>query len=102
MDYQRILCGKEKELDLFSLIIPCLEDVRILPDMIEPVYRAASALDEETLDRFRFSLIRLQIYADIHRNEDLERAQTIKYTAQVIEKIVFGSLMMEHEDLSHE
>ena len=52
-------------------------------------------LDDDTLDRFRFSLMRLQLYADIHRNEDLERAMHIKYVAQVLEKVIFGSLVME-------
>jgi len=44
----------------------------------------------------------VQIYSDIHRNEDMEQAQKIKYVAQVLEKIIFGSLMMEHEELGHE
>ena len=52
-------------------------------------------MDDETLDRFRFSLMRLQLWADIHRNEDLEKAMHIKYVAQVLEKVVFGSLVME-------
>jgi hypothetical protein len=57
------------------------------------------ALDDETLDHLRFALLRVQIYSDIHRNEDMELAQKIKYVAQVLEKVIFGSLMMEHEDI---
>ena len=68
---------------------------RSFPDLVEPIYREAMTLDDETLDRFRFSLMRLQIYADVHRNEDLEQAMHIRYVAQVIEKVVFGSLIME-------
>ena len=39
------------------------------------------------------------LYADIHRNEDLEKAMHIKYVAQVLEKVIFGSLVMEPEDV---
>ena len=39
--------------------------------------------------------MRLQLYADVHRNEDLKTAMHIKYVAQVLEKVVFGSLVME-------
>ena len=56
-------------------------------------------LDDETLDRFRFALLRLQLYADIHRNEDLEKAMQIKFVAQVLEKVIFGTLVMEQEEL---
>ena len=58
-------------------------------------------MDDETLDRFWFSLIRLQLYSDIHRNEDLE-AMHIKYVAQVLEKVIFGTLVMERESPSAE
>ncbi|PKG33675.1 hypothetical protein [Methanoregula sp.] len=95
MDYQRILAGKEKTLPIFKAVVAALENPRSFPDLVEPIYREAMTLDDETLDRFRFSLMRLQIYADVHRNEDLEQAMHIRYVAQVIEKVVFGSLIME-------
>jgi hypothetical protein len=44
--------------------------------------------------------MRLQLYADVHRNEDLEKAMHIKYVAQVLEKVIFGTLVMEHEELN--
>ena len=31
----------------------------------------------------------------------MEQAQKIKYISQVLEKIIFGSLLMEHEELDH-
>lgn len=95
MDYQRILSGQEKPLTIYKAVASALESPRSFPDLVEPIYREAMTLDDETLDRFRFSLMRLQIYADIHRNEDLEQAMHIRYVAQVIEKVVFGSLIME-------
>ena len=102
MDYLRVLTGKEKPLPIYTGIISCLENLLFFPDLIEPIYREAMTMDDETLDRFRFSLIRLQIYSDIHRNEDLEKAMHIKYVAQVLEKVVYDTLIMEREDLSAE
>jgi hypothetical protein len=100
MDYLRILTGKEKPLPIYKGIVTCLENPLAFPDLIEPIYREAMNLDDETLDRFRFSLMRLQLYADLHRNEDLETAMNIKYVAQVLEKVVYGSLVMEPSEPS--
>jgi hypothetical protein len=102
MDYLRILTGKEQPLPIYTGIIASLENPLVFSDMIEPVYREAMNMDDDTLDRFRFSLIRLQLYADIHRNEDLEKAMHIKYVAQVLEKVIFGTLVMERESPSAE
>ena len=100
MDYMRVLCGREKPLPIYKGVITCLENPKVFPDMVEPIYREAINLDDETLDRFRFALLRLQLYADIHRNEDLEKAMEIKYVSQVLEKVVFGTLIMEREELA--
>jgi hypothetical protein len=102
MDYHAILTGEEEPLGLFNDIAGVLENIGIFPSQLEPIYRKAMKYDEEDLDRLRFGLLRLQIYADIHRNEDLEHAQAIKYVSQVLEKIIFGSLLMEHEELTGE
>ncbi len=98
MDYARVLAGKDKPLAIYKGVIACLENPKAFPDLLEPIYREAMNLDDDTLDRFRFSLLRLQIYADIHRNEDLEQAMQIKYVAQVLEKVIFGTLVMEREE----
>lgn len=98
MDYMRVLCGREKPLAIYKGVIACLENPQVFPDMVEPIYREAMNLDDGTLDRFRFALLRLQLYADIHRNEDLEKAMEIKYVSQSLEKVVFGTLIMEREE----
>lgn len=95
MDYLRILAGKEKPLPIYKGVVAALENPLAFPDLLEPIYREAMNLDDETMDHFRFSLMRLQIYADIHRNEDLEQAMNMKYVAQVLEKVIFGALIME-------
>jgi len=102
MDYMRVLCGKEKPLAIYEGVIACLENPQAFVDLVEPIYREAMNLDDDTLDRFRFALVRLQLYSDIHRNEDLEKATELKYVSQVLEKLVFGTLVMEREDLAAE
>jgi hypothetical protein len=102
VDYARVLTGREKPLPVYRDIVVALENPLAFPDLLEPIYREAMTLDDETLDRFRFSLLRLQLHADIHRNEDLEKAMHIKYVAQVLEKVVFGSLIMEPTEPSAE
>jgi len=100
MDFARVLAGKEKPLPIYKGVVVCLENPQAFPDLLEPIYREAMNLDDDSLDRFRFALLRLQIHADIHRNEDLEQAMQIKYVAQVLEKLVFGTLVMEREEFA--
>jgi hypothetical protein len=100
MDYERILIGREKPLPIYKGIIAALENPLSFPDLLEPIYREAMNMDDDSLDRFRFSLMRLQLWSDIHRNEDLEKAMHIRYVAQVLEKVVFGTLVMEQAEPS--
>ena len=102
MNYREVLAGKEKPFDIFDDISMALSDIRQFPDLVEPIYRKAMLLDEEGLDRLRFALIRVQVFSDIHRNEDMELAQKVKYVSQVLEKVIYGSLLLEHEDFGHE
>ena len=60
MDFQRVLTGKEKPLPIYKGVVACLENPQAFPDLLEPIYREAMGLDDDTLDRFRFSLMRLQ------------------------------------------
>ena len=95
MNYLRILTGTGTQLPIYEPVITCLENPRAFPDLLEPVDRQAMKLDDETLDQFRFALLRLQLDADIHRNEDMEKAMHIRYVSQVLEKVIFGTLVME-------
>jgi len=102
MNFREMLEGGGTSLPVYDDIAMVLDDIELFPGYIEKIYRAAMRFDDNTLDHLRFALLRVQIYSDIHRNEDMERAQKIKYVAQVLEKIIFGSLMMEHEELGHD
>ena len=97
MDYLRILSGGGDILDIYQMLLPPLETIELLPQSIEPIYLKAIELEGRDLDHFRFSLVRLQVYADIHRYEDSDEMQKTKYVAQTLEKIIFGNLMLETE-----
>lgn len=97
MDYLRILSGGGEPLDIYQMILPSLETIELLPQSIEPIYLRAVQMEGTDLDHFRFALVRLQVYADIHRYEDSDAMQRIKYVAQTLEKIIFGNLMLETE-----
>jgi len=97
MDHARILAGIGKPLPIYDSIATCFDDINRLPDLLEPIFLETQGFDEETLDHLRFALVRVQVYADIHRYEDMEHTQKAKYVAQVLEKVIFGSLLLEWE-----
>ncbi|GLI47458.1 hypothetical protein [Methanoculleus bourgensis] len=98
MNYAEILAGREDPLPVCARIVQALENFEEFPFLLESVYREASKLDDDDLDRLRFGLVRLQVYADIHRYEDMEAAQQMKYVASVLERILFGRLLLEGEE----
>jgi len=97
MDLGKILAGKEEPLPVYRNVTLCLENIELFPYLLEPIYREAQSFDEVTLDRFRFALVRLQVYTDIHHYEDMEHTQKVRYVAQVLEKVIFGDLLLERE-----
>jgi len=98
MNYAEILAGREDPLPMCARIVQALENFGEFPFLLESIYREASELDDDDLDRLRFGLVRLQVYADIHRYEDMEAAQQMKYVASVLERILFGRLLLEGEE----
>ncbi|KUL00909.1 MAG: Uncharacterized protein XE10_1218 [Methanoculleus marisnigri] len=98
MDNLGILAGKEEPLPVFSRVVEALENYEEFPFLLEPIYHEVSDLDDEDIDRLRFGLVRLQVYADIHRYEDMEAAQRMKYVASTLERVLFGRLLLEGEE----
>jgi len=99
MDYSKILAGREDPLPVCSKVVEALLNFEEFPFLLEPVYREAAELGDEDLDRLRFGLVRLQVYADIHRYENMEAAQQMKYVATVLERMIFGRLLLEGEEV---
>ncbi len=101
MKLRDVLEGGREPLEIYDEILDVLSDIQLFPDSVEQIYRKAMTFSEEDLDRLRFALLRLQVYSDINRTRDMEQAQKIKYISQVLEKIIFGSLLLEHEEIDH-
>ncbi len=97
MDYLKILCGREEHIPLYDQVAACLEDITLLPDMIEPIFREAGTLNEQLIDKFRFGLLRVQIYSEVYRNMDLEESQKMRYVSELIERAIFGGLFVDRE-----
>lgn len=97
MDYLKILCGREESLPLYAQVVQCLEDITLLPELIEPIFRQAGTLDEQSIDKFRFGLLRVQIYSEIYRNMDLEESQKLRYVSEMIERAIFGGLFIDRD-----
>jgi hypothetical protein len=98
MDYLKILCGREEHIPLYDTIVLCLEDITLLPELIEPIFREAGTLNEQLIDKFRFGLLRVQIYSEIHRNVDMEESQRMRYVSEMIERAIFGGLFIDREN----
>jgi len=56
MEYARVLSGREDPLPIFSKVVEALDNFEEFPFLLEPIYREASDLGDEDLDRFRFGL----------------------------------------------
>lgn len=102
MEIMQVLQGTGGEMELYKEIVICLEDLNQLPDRVEPIFRSALLFNEADLERLRFALVRVQIYTDIHSTQDMEKAQRVRYVAQVLERTIFGSLLLEASDRSAE
>lgn len=75
----------------YRLLAEAIEHPLQLPFLLEQIYR--TEIPDE--DNYRLALLRIQINADLHMNEDIPRYQQQKYVAQVIERIIYGNLMLE-------
>jgi hypothetical protein len=100
MDFLPLITAGQETLPIHRDIVSSLDNLEQFPLLLEKIYRDSGALDEAGLDHLRFALLRLQVFADIHQYENMEKAQKIKYVAQVLEKVIFGSLILEREALN--
>jgi hypothetical protein len=95
-----LLLGKKSSHDnlldpILSRIGEVLKNPRDLPYAVEELCEAAEKLDEERKRGLRYALLRVQIDSDLRRQEDLQTMQERKYVAQVLEKLIYGELLLE-------
>lgn len=77
--------------DEILLIAKAIDDPYCLPFIIEEL----DELEIKDEKMFRFALLRVQIDSELRMNEDIQMHQRRRYVAQVIEKMIFGELLIE-------
>ena len=73
------------------LLAKAIDDPYCLPFIIEEL----DELEIKDEKMFRFALLRVQIDSELRMNEDIQMHQRRRYVAQVIEKMIFGELLIE-------
>lgn len=73
------------------LFAKAIDDPYCLPFIVEEL----DGLEIKDEKMFRFALLRVQIDSELRMNEDIQMHQQRRYVAQVIEKMIFGELLIE-------
>lgn len=92
----RILTGKRGEFnptdyipDYILLLAEVISDPKMLPYKLEEVRKLKPS------EELRNALLRVQIDSELRFGEDLQKYRTRQYVAQVIERLIFGNLLLE-------
>lgn len=65
------------------------------PDKLPYFLEAIKSLEIDDPEKFRFVLLRVQIDSQLHLNEDIEKYHKRLFVSQVIEKLLYGELLLE-------
>ena len=81
----------EKVPENILIIAQVVDDPDSLPYLLETL----KYLEINDLEKFRFVLIRVQIDSQLHLNEDMEKYHKRLFVSQVIEKLIYGELLLD-------
>ena len=81
----------EKVQDSILIIAQVVDDPDKLPYFLEII----KSMEIDDLEKFRFVLLRVQIDSQLHLNEDIEKYHKRLFVSQVIEKLIYGELLLE-------
>lgn len=65
------------------------------PDSLPYLLETLKYMKIEDMEKFRFVLLRVQIDSQLHLNEDMEKYHKRLFVSQVIEKLIYGELLLE-------
>lgn len=65
------------------------------PDSLPYMIESIMSLEIDDMDKFRYVLVRVQIDSELHMNEDIQRHHKRLYVVQIIEKLLYGELLLE-------
>ncbi len=72
-----------------EILVHILEYPDDLPFCLENVVKLRKT------DKLRLSLVRIQVFADLHMSENMEVYQMWKYVAENIETLLYGALALD-------
>lgn len=72
------------------------------PDKLPYLLERIKSMEIDDMERFRFVLLRVQTDSMLHMNEDIEMYQKRLYVSQVIEKLVYGEMLLFEESKEKE
>jgi len=81
----------EKVPENILIIAQVVEDPDSLPYLLETL----KYMKIDDMEKFRFVLLRVQIDSQLHLNEDMEKYHKRLFVSQVIEKLIYGELLLE-------
>lgn len=73
------------------IIAEVVDDPDKLPYFLENI----KSMEIEDMEKFRFVMLRIQIDSQLHLNEDIEKYHKRLFVSQVIEKLLYGELLLE-------
>jgi hypothetical protein len=65
------------------------------PDSLPYLLETLKYMKIDDMEKFRFVLLRVQIDSQLHLNEDMEKYHKRLFVSQVIEKLIYGELLLE-------
>ena len=65
------------------------------PDTLPFLIESIVSLEIDDMEKFRYVMVRVQIDSELHMNEDIQRNHKRLYVVQVIEKLLYGELLLE-------
>ncbi|MCZ7402403.1 MAG: hypothetical protein O8C61_09290 [Candidatus Methanoperedens sp.] len=81
----------EKVPENILIIAQVVDDPDSLPYLLETL----KYMKIDDMEKFRFVLLRVQIDSQLHLNEDMEKYHKRLFVSQVIEKLIYGELLLE-------
>ncbi len=65
------------------------------PDKLPYFLETIKSLSIDDPDKFRFVMLRVQMDSQLHMNENIEKYHKRLFVSQVIEKLIYGELLLE-------
>ena len=91
-DTIEILTGKRGSTDIDKTLLPVLKAIDN-PDELPFLIDEINSL--KPTEELRLALVRVQVQSELKMHEDLNMHQKRLYTAQTMEKLLFGELLLE-------